>query len=141
MFNKAVLGMDQCLAAMGAMIAEFKKDPSNPPLAMAIVDDVGNLISFARTDGCRPTLLRNCIRKAYTAALSGDNTEDYAQGLKSHGWNVAESGDPMLIVISGGVAVRNPSDSAILGGIGVSGFPFGPGDQDMALVGLKALNL
>ena len=47
----------------------------------------------------------------------------------------------MLFVISGGVCVRNPADNTVLGGIGVSGYPYGPGDHDMALVGLRAMGL
>ena len=150
MYTKGALGMDQCLDAMGAMINEWKKDPSLP-ISMAIVDDGGNLITFARTDGARPMLVRNCVKKAYTAAMTGSSTKvfgeprpgetDYAAGLKEHDWNVTEMGDPNLMVISGGICVRNPADNSIMGGMGVSGYPFGPGDHDMALIGLKALNL
>jgi uncharacterized protein GlcG (DUF336 family) len=61
--------------------------------------------------------------------------------LIEHNWNVTEYGDPMLMVISGGVSIRDPSNKAILGGIGVSGLPYGPGDHEMALVALKAMNL
>ena len=60
--------------------------------------------------------------------------------MAQHGWNVTEWGDPMLMVISGGVCVRDPSNNAILGGIGVSGLPHGPGDHDMSLIGLEAMN-
>ena len=140
MYNKSMLGLEQCQAAMNAMIAEFKKDPSNPAIAIAIVDDTGNFLSFARTDGCRPLLVRNSINKAYTSAMSGSNTEQYAERLKSRGSSVADMGDPMLFATSGGGVVHKPGDEAILGGIGVAGLPPGPGDQDIALVGLKALN-
>ena len=74
MYTKGVLGMEQCLNAISAIINEWKKDPSIP-ISVAIVDDGGNLITFARTDGARPMLVRNCIKKAYTAAMTGARTD------------------------------------------------------------------
>lgn len=141
MYTKGVLDLDQCQRALKAMIAEHKKNPQNPALAMAILDDSGNLISFGRTDGARPLLVRNCVKKAYTAAMTGGHTQDFDKMLKDHEWDVTEWGDPNLFIISGGVVVRNPADGRVLGGIGVAGFPHGPGDHDMALVGLKAMKL
>ena len=151
MFTTSALGLDQCQEAINAMTAEWKKDSNNPPITMAIVDDNGNLIGFARTGGAGPMLGRNCIKKAYTSAMTGSSTKvfgdlrpgetDYAAELKEHDWNVAERGDPNLMVIAGGICVRNPADNSILGGIGVSGLPYGPGDHNISLVGLQAMGL
>ena len=151
MYAKRALSQDQCEAAITVVIAEFKKSQDNPPWTMAIVDDAGNLLAFTRSDGAGPMLGRNCIKKAYTSAMTGSSTKvfgetrpgetDLAANLKEHDWNVAEWGDPMLMVLSGGVCIRDPSNNAILGGIGVSGLPYGPGDHDMALVAIKAMNL
>lgn len=151
MYNKAVLSLDQCQAAVDAVRDAFVKLPGAPAWTMAIVDDNGNLIAAARGDGAGPLLMKNCIKKAYTSAMSGASTKvfgdprpgeaDYAAGLKRNGWHVAQMGDSMLMVISGGVAVRNPADNSIMGGIGVSGLPYGPGDHDMSLIGLKAMNI
>ena len=151
MYTKHALSQDQCQAAINAVIAEFKKDPNNPPWTMAIVDDAGKLLAFTRSNGAGPLAGGNCIKKAYTSAMTGSSTKvfgnlrpgeaDYAAGLKEHDWSVAEMADPRFMIISGGICVRHPSDNSILGGIGVSGLPYGPGDHDMALVGLKAMNL
>jgi glc operon protein GlcG len=145
------LGLDESLAAVNAILAEWKTYPSNPPITIAIVDDSGNLVAFARSDGAGPLLGRNCVKKAYTSAMTGASTKvfgerrpgerDYAAELEEHGWNLAEMGDPNLMIISGGICVRDPDGNAILGGIGVSGLSYGPGDHDLALVGLKAMNL
>jgi uncharacterized protein GlcG (DUF336 family) len=123
------------------MIAEFNKDPSRRPIAMAIVDDTGNLVSYARMDRCRPTAARNAIKKAYTSALGGQDTLGYAETLKGRGRTVADMADPMLTNIQGGVVVLSPSDSAVLGGIGVGGLPTGQEDEDVSRVGLNAMNL
>ncbi|MEE8158247.1 MAG: heme-binding protein, partial [Dehalococcoidia bacterium] len=141
MYSKSMLGMEQSQAAIAAMIDEFKMNPSNPPIAMAVVDDVGNLLAYARTDGSRPIISRNAIKKAYTAALRGMSSEDFFEELKGRGWSVADMGDPMLIAVPGGVPVINPGDGAVLGGIGVAGLPPGPGDDNVAEAGLKAMNL
>ena len=151
MYTKRALGQEQCQAAIAAVTAEFRKNPDSPPWTMAIVDDAGNMLAFTRSDGAGPPLGRNCIKKAYTSAMTGASTKvfgerrpgetDYAAGLEEHGWSLPEMGDPMLMVISGGICVRDPLNNAVLGGIGVSGLPYGPGDHDMALVGLEAMGL
>jgi uncharacterized protein GlcG (DUF336 family) len=151
MYAKRGISQDQCQAAIAAVIAEFSRSFNGTPWTMAIVDDAGNLLAFTRSDGAGPMLGRNCIKKAYTSAMTGSSTKvfgetrpgetDFAANLIEHNWNVTEYGDPMLMVISGGVSIRDPSNKAILGGIGVSGLPYGPGDHEMALVALKAMNL
>ena len=141
MYKKSMLGLEQCQAAINAMITEFKKDPSNDPISMAIVDDLGNLLAYARTDGSRPLGARNCIKKAYTSAISGFDSAAYVERLKSLGITVGEMGDPVLLSAPGAVVVRNPGDGAILGGIGVSGLPSGQADEDTARAGLKAMKL
>ena len=151
MYTKRALSQDQCQAAIAAVTAEFKKLPGSPAWTMAIVDDAGDLMAFTRSDGAGPMLGRNCVKKAYTSAMTGSSTKvfgelrpgetDFAASLEEHDWQLSEWGDPMLMVISGGICVRDPANNAILGGIGVSGLPYGPGDHDMALVGLEAMGL
>ena len=150
MYTKQALSQDQCLAAINAVAEAFKKDHPKSHWTMAIVDDAGNLLAFTRSDGAGAMLGRNCIKKAYTSAVTGASTKvfgetrpgesDYAAGLSEHDWNVTEMGDPMLMVISGGVAI-NASDGSVVGGIGVSGLPYGPGDHDLSLIGIKAMGL
>lgn len=141
MYTKSILSLDQCQAAITAMIAEYNKDTSRRPIAMAIVDDTGNLISFARTDRSRLMASRNCIKKAYTAAIMVSDTVDYAARLKEQGRTVADAGEPMLTGLQGGVVILNPADGACLGGIGVGGLPTGVADEEIARVGLQALGL
>ena len=139
MYNKPMLGLEQVQKAMSAMLAKANEAPDKP-LAIAVVDDVGNLVSYARTDRCRPIPQRMAIRKAYTCALSGQDSKDYAERLKSQGRTVAEMGDPMLAAVQGGVVVLHKASGAIIGGIGVSGLS-AQEDEDIARVGLRALGL
>ena len=77
MYNKPMLSLDQTQRAMQAMIEQATREPDRP-VAMAIVDDAGNLLSYARMDKCRPNPQTFAIRKAYTSAMSGQNSADYA---------------------------------------------------------------
>ena len=139
MYDKPQLGLSQALAAMSAMLDETSKQPDRPA-AIAMVDDRGNLITYARMDNCKVIPQQIAVKKAYTSAVNGVDSEAYAQRLKSRGRIVTEIGDPNLVAMKGGVAILRPGDGAILGGIGVSGLS-DQEDEDLARIGLKALNL
>jgi glc operon protein GlcG len=139
MYNKPMLSLDQVQRAMAAMLEKATQRP-NQPVAIAIVDDGGNLMSYARKDWCRAIPQRIAIRKAYTAALSGLDTLAYAERLKSQGRTVAEMGDPNLAAVQGGLVILHPETGAIMGGIGVSGLT-AQEDEDIARLGLRALGL
>jgi len=139
MFDKPVLSLDQVQKAMTTMLEKATQEPDRP-VAIAIVDDGGNLLNYARMDRCRVIPQRLAIRKAYTAALSGQDTLAYAERLKTQGRSVAEMGDPNLAAMQGGVVIQHPGTGFILGGIGVSGLS-AQEDEDLARIGIQALGL
>lgn len=131
-----MLSLSQCQASINAMVADFNKDPNRRPVDMAIVDDMGNLLSYVRMDGChRPTF---AISKAYTSAVRRMDTIAFAEQLKTQGRNVADLGDPQLVTIQGGLVIET-RDGRLLGGIGVGGLPSGKDDEDISRAGLAAL--
>ena len=137
MYNKAMLSLDQAQAAIKAMIDDYNRDPNRRKVDMAVVDDAGNLLAYARMDRCmRPTF---AIRKAYTSAIRGIDTIAFAEQLSSQGRTLESFGDPQLIAIPGGVTVMH--DGAVIGAIGVGGLPSGLDDEAIAKAGFKALNL
>ena len=139
MYDKHMLGLDQCQAAIQAMVADFNRDPNRRPVDMAIVDDLGNLLAYARMDRCRrPTF---AINKAYTSATRAMDTVAFAERLKSQGRNIADFHLPQLTLLQGGLVVTDPGTGSVLGGIGVGGLPTGKEDEDISRAGLKALNL
>ena len=102
MYNKPMLSLDQAQDAIRAMLDEYNKDPDRRRVDMAVVDDAGNLLAYARMDGCRrPTF---AIRKAYTAAIRGVDTAVFAEQLKSQGRSLEFWQDPQLLNFGGGVA-------------------------------------
>ncbi len=119
------------------MIDDYNKDPSRRKVDMAVVDDAGNLLAYARMDRClRPTF---AIRKAYTSAVRSMDTVTFAEQLSTQGRSLESFGDPQLIALAGGVAVIK--DGAVVGAIGVGGLPSGLDDEAIAKAGLAALNI
>ena len=139
MYNKPMLSLDQTQRAMSAMIAKATQEPDRP-VAMAIVDDEGNLLSYARMDNCRPNPQTFAIRKAYTSALSGVDSAAYAERLKSQGRTVSDFGNPNLVSAQGAVVITDPASGAVLGAIGVSGLT-AQEDEDLSRLGVENLGL
>ena len=137
MYDKPMISLDQAQTAIKAMIDDYNKDPNRRKVDMAVVDDAGNLLAYARMDRClRPTF---AIRKAYTSAIRSMDTAAFAEQLSTQGRSLESFGDPQLIAIPGGVAVIK--DGAVVGAIGVGGLPSGLDDEAISKAGLAALNL
>ena len=137
MYHKPMISLDQAQAAIHAMIDDFNKDPNRRKVDMAVVDDAGNLLAYARMDRClRPTF---AIRKAYTAAIRSMDTVLFAEQLSTQGRTLESFGDPQLIALAGGVTVMK--DGAVVGAIGVGGLPSGLDDEAIAKAGSEALNI
>lgn len=137
MYDKPMLSLEQAQAAIAAMIADYNKDTNRKNVDMAVVDDAGNLLAYARMDRClRPTF---ALRKAYTAAIRGMDTLAFSEALVAQGRSIEAFGDPQLIAIPGGVVVMR--EGAVVGAIGVGGLPSGIDDQSIAQAGLAALSL
>jgi glc operon protein GlcG len=124
---------------MNAMLDKAMQEP-NRPLAVAIVDETGKMLSYARMDNCRALPQRMAISKAYTSAMSGSDSNAYAERLKNEGRNIADFGDPQLVAVQGAVVVRDPGTDLVLGAIGVSGLS-AQEDEDLARLGAQALGL
>ena len=137
MYDKPMLSLDQAQAAITAMIADHNKDSSRRKVDMAVVDDAGNLLAYARMNRClRPTF---ALRKAYTSAVRGMDTLAFSEQLNSTGRSLESFGDSQLIALPGGVVVLK--DGAVVGAIGVGGLPSGIDDQSIAQAGLAAMNV
>ena len=137
MYDKPMISLDQAQDAIQAMIDDYNKDPNRRKVDMAVVDDAGNLLAYARMDRClRPTF---AIRKAYTSAVRSMDTVVFAEQLSTQGRSLESFGDPQLIALAGGVAVIK--DGAVVGAIGVGGLPSGLDDEAIAKAGLAALNI
>ena len=133
-----LLKRERVQAAMKAMMDKAMLTPGEP-VAMAIVDSTGNLEAYAKMDNLRIFSRRHALRKAYTSAVMGLDTGANAKRLHDQGRSISELGDHSLTHGQGGLVIMK--DGVILGGIGVGGYPSGQSDEDLARVGLQAMNL
>ncbi|WP_406700286.1 heme-binding protein [Singulisphaera sp. Ch08] len=110
---------------------------------IAVVDDGGHLLAFARMDGARPASGYTAITKATSAATFRQETGPSPRGtttpdplLNLSLQNAALASGGKLTTLFGGVPVS--VDDQIIGGVGVGG---GTGEQDaiVAKAGIEAL--
>ena len=107
---------------------------------MAVVDDHGDLVAFARMSAARVTTGEIAVKKAFTSARSRSNSGAYVERMKEMGLNVADLGDPRLAAFQGGVCVMKPGTDQCVGGIGVSGLS-AEDDELLADRGVQAMGL
>lgn len=129
-------GAEKILAA-----AREKATAAGLKMNIAIVDDGGHLLAFARMDGARPASAYTALTKAVTAATfrqeSGPiptNAPDMLLSLSLQ--NAANASGGKLTTLKGGAPVV--VDGQVIGGVGVGG---GSGEQDaeVAKAGIQAL--
>jgi uncharacterized protein GlcG (DUF336 family) len=146
MYQREVLGLAEARAAVEAALAKAGKEP-NRPMVIAVVDERGDLIYFARMDGALPMFTYMAINKAYTAARMQRDTASFGDWLQEKGRDLAVWTDNKLTPVRGGVCIIKPGEGylpigtkqgKVLGGIGASGRS-GDEDEQIALAALKAI--
>ena len=117
--------------------AETKAMEIGVPMNVAVVDEGGNLVAFARMDGAWLGSTDIAQNKAYTARAFDMPTKDLAPlaqpGQSLYGIEASNQG--RLIVFAGGIPLT--WDGRIVGAIGVSGGTVEQ-DQEVAEAGAAA---
>lgn len=112
-------------------------------LNIAVVDDGGHLLAFARMDGARPASATTAITKAVSAATMRQATGPVRRGeaepdilLNLSLQHTAAAGGGKITTLYGGVPIV--IDGQVAGAVGVGG---GTGEQDaeVARAGIEAL--
>jgi len=134
--DKSPLPFVKVQAAMNAMTEKAMQTPADV-VAIAIVDNTGNLLAYAQTGALRLFSRRHAIRKAYTAAIMATDTGANGKKMKEQGRSISEMGDLQLTAMQGGLVIKQ--DGVILGGIGVGGYDGGHLDEALARIGLDVL--
>lgn len=109
------------------------------PISIAVVDDGGHLLVFARMDDAKPSSARVAMTKAASAALRRAATgplpsEEKMNVLLSLGLPLASGGS--LTCVRGGLPIE--WEGTVIGGIGVSAGTQAQ-DEEIARSGLAAL--
>jgi glc operon protein GlcG len=106
-------------------------------VAIAIVDENGDLVAAYRMDGSRPRWMRASLRKAYTSCVMDRTTTAFHDEIVRRGLQIGYYGDPLFTALAGGIPVVGP-DGTTIGGIGVTG-PTQGRDEELAAAGLPYL--
>lgn len=131
MHTRRTLGLDDARAAVDAVLLAATAAPDRP-IAVTVADADGDVIAFARMDGCMHLSRDMASRKAYTAARMGTDTSALGERMKAGGIDLGEL-DPRFTRFGGGVCVR--IDGVVVGAVAVSGLS---ADEDEQLAGLGA---
>ena len=129
------ISLEQARAVIAA--AEVEAQANNWPVAIAIVDDGGHLVAFARLENTQLGSIEVALQKAKTSALYRRPTKAFEDVLGMGGANLKVLDLPQAIPIEGGLPIVH--DGKIIGAIGVSGVK-STEDAQIAAAGLKALD-
>jgi uncharacterized protein GlcG (DUF336 family) len=107
------------------------------PMNIAVVDDGGNLVAFARMDDAWLGSIDIAQNKAYTARAFDMPTKDLAPLAQPGGslYGIEASNHGRLIVFAGGIPLL--SGDRVVGAVGVSGGSVEQ-DQEVAEAGVAA---
>lgn len=108
------------------------------PSSLAVVDESGALVSFARMNGASPLTARVSVNKAFTAIDWRRDTKNIQEVFFTGGKkrDIAWFGEPRHAPIPGGVLLKN-TDGTIVGAVGTSGRTADE-DEELAQAGFKA---
>lgn len=123
------LSLDGARQVMAAAEAEARRAPG--PVAIAIVDQAGELLMFVRLDGVQLASVDIAIGKARTAARLRRPTKVLADALAAG--RLAFLAVEGIVPLEGGLPIV--VDGAVVGAIGVSGLT---GEQDAVVAAAGA---
>jgi len=132
MKTRPELTLEDCLKIHAAAEAEARRNHWN--VAIAILDDGGHLLHFARMDGATPANAGIAIEKGRTAAFSRRSSSKWEEMVKSGRTSMMKM--PGILPIQGGMPIV--VEGACVGGVGVSGVQSAQ-DEQIAQAGIDAL--
>jgi glc operon protein GlcG len=130
----SVITLELAQRAIDVILTSAKKN--GYLIAIAVADENGDFIAFARMDDSYLRWGRNARRKAYTSAIMGRDTQAFYDELEKRNRTLLDYGEPEFTTLPGGVAVY--SGKRCIGGLGVTGAAKGH-DEELALEGVLAM--
>jgi uncharacterized protein GlcG (DUF336 family) len=118
-----------CEAALDVVRAGLEHaDSMGTPSAVAVLDQGGNLLAFARQDGAPLIAGPYAIKKAWTSVSIGQPTQGLWDFLSTDpAMHTGICADPELLVLGGGVPLT--IDGQVTGAVGVSGGTYQEDDE------------
>jgi glc operon protein GlcG len=131
MKSRPALTLADCEKLLAAATAEARRN--GWIVAIAIVDDGGHLLHFARMDGASPANARVAVAKGRTAAESRRTSAEWQERIKTRPEMLKMPG---ILPVQGGVPIM--VEGTCVGGVGVSGVQ-SHDDERIARAGIEAL--
>ena len=132
MKTRPELTLEDCRKIHAAAEAEARRN--NWIVAVAILDDGGHLLHFARMDGATPANAGIALEKGRTAAISRRSTGKWQEFVKGGRTEMIKM--PGILPVQGGVPIV--ADGTCIGAVGVSGVQSHQ-DEQIAQAGIDAL--
>ena len=132
MKTRPLLTLEDCEKISAAAFAEARAH--GWVVAVAILDDGGHLLHFARMDGATPANAAIAVEKGRTAALSRRTSGNWEQRIKDGRTSMLKM--PGILPVQGGVPVL--ADGHCVGAVGVSGVQSHE-DEQIAVAGIAAV--
>ena len=129
-----VITLELAQRAIDVILVSAKKNGYQ--IAIAVCDDQGDFIAFARMDDSYRRWGRNARRKAYTSALMGRDTQAFYDELVKRNRSLLDYGEPKYTTLPGGIAVY--AGKRCIGAVAVTGAAAGH-DEDLAREGVLAM--
>jgi glc operon protein GlcG len=136
MQERPTLTLSDALVALDAIRTQL--ETGNRSAAIAVCDDHGELVAFARTDGCRLPSIGIAQNKAYTAAREQTDSKALGELAQRGQFPVSYFGGLRYTGWAGGVPIR--SGETVVGAVGVSGLTEDE-DVEFARLGVHALEV
>jgi uncharacterized protein GlcG (DUF336 family) len=133
--TRHVLSADLAIEAAEAAIAACKSQGWN--VTATVADRSGAVKIMLVGDGAGGVSRESTRRKAYTAALLGISTDDFAKRIASGGFNPSTY-DPQMVSGAGGVPIKIGNET--IGAIAAAGAPGGDKDEACAKAGLAKIS-
>lgn len=134
MHNVPEMSLDEAWEVIEAVRSAI--DERGGGAAVAIVDAHGELVAFARADGCPLPSIGNAINKAFTAARERTESANIGAASREEQFAITNFGDLRYTGWGGGVPLE--VDGRVVGAVGVSGLPEEV-DIELARLGARVL--
>ncbi len=134
--SKSTLTLEGAKKVIATAVAEAKR-LNAPGAVIAVVDDGGNLMALERLDNTFSAGATISIGKARTAALFKRPTKVFEDIIKNGRTAMTALPDTLFTPLQGGIPIS--VDGQIVGAVGVSGAASAQQDEDLAIIGSKAV--
>jgi glc operon protein GlcG len=132
--NHKQITLELAQRAIDVILASAKTNGYS--IAIAVADEHGDYIAFARMDDSYLRWGRNARRKAYTSAIMGRDTQSFYDELQQRQRTLLDYGEPKFTTLPGGIAVYD--GKRCIGAVAVTGAAKG-NDEDLARAGVAAM--